>query len=61
MSRDDYRMAGAKHTSKDREISIEENEEIQRALNGHSSKKKMSHLFKVSAFLAVSSNGSTSN
>jgi hypothetical protein len=35
MSREDYRMAGSKHTSKDREITNEENEEIQRALNGH--------------------------
>ena len=35
MSREDYRMAGSKHTSKDREITNKENEEIQRALNGH--------------------------
>ena len=35
LTRDQYRLAGHKHTAKDRKISPEEHGEVQRALNGH--------------------------
>ena len=35
LTRDQYLKAGEKHTFKDRKISREEHEEIQRSLNGH--------------------------